>query len=46
MLVPIPVHAADPYQEKPTNTVQDTVREPLRAEFSLSAAAVCLSYIM
>ena len=42
MLVPILVHAADPYQEKPTDTVRDTVMEPMRAEFSLSAAAAYL----
>lgn len=31
--------AGDPYQEKPSASVQDTVKEPLRSAFSLEAAA-------
>ena len=39
LLLPVLAGAADPYQEKPSASVQDTVKEPLRAEFSLEAAA-------
>lgn len=38
-VTPLPVHAADPYETRPITTVQDTVTEPMRAEFSLEAAA-------
>lgn len=38
LLLPALVYAADPYQEKPSDSVQDTVNEPLRTTFSLEAA--------
>lgn len=39
LLSSLALSANDPYQEKPSTSVQDTVKEPLRAEFSLEAAA-------
>lgn len=42
LLAPALACAVDPYQEKPSTSVTDTVNEPLRATFSLEAAAAYL----